>query len=162
MFRRCAFPRWCSAQHAASCRCVCRSIPRACRIALAPDGTLWVLSGTRNDKTQHVEHYTTAGKRIDETFTLPADTVAVDIALDAQGRVLIADNGPRQQVLFFSKSNGRYAESGSLGERGGIFSGVAGKPGPQRFNGLTGVGVDARGNVYGPTNGIGPRYDPSS
>ena len=50
---------------------------------------------------------------------------------------VIADNGPRQQVLFFSRSNGRYAESGSLGERGGIFSGTPGKPGPQRFNGLT-------------------------
>ena len=130
------------------------------RIALAPDGTLLVLSGTRNDKAPQVEHYTAAGKRIDETFTLPADTVAVDITLDAQGRVLIADNGPRQQVLFFSKNNGRYAESGSLGERGGIFSGTPGKPGPQRFNGLTGVGVDARGNVYVSTNGIGPRYDP--
>jgi hypothetical protein len=130
------------------------------RMALAPDGTLWVLSGTRNDRAPHVEHYTASGKRLDETFTLPTDTVAVDIAVDAQGRILIADNGPRQQVLFFSKSNGRYAESGSLGERGGIFSGVAGRPGPQRFNGLTGVGVDARGNVYVSTNGIGPRYAP--
>jgi hypothetical protein len=119
-----------------------------------------VLSGTRNDRAPRVEHYTATGQRIDENFTLPADTVAVDLAVDAQGRILIADNGPRQQVLSFTKSNGRYAESGTLGERGGIFSGVAGKPGPQRFNGLTGVGVDARGNVYVSTNGIGPRYDP--
>ncbi len=100
------------------------------------------------------------GKRIDENFELPADTLAVDVAVDATGRVLIADNGPRQQVLFFSKKDGRYEESGSLGERGGIFSGVAGRPGPRRFNGLTGVGVDARGNVYVSTNGIGPRYEP--
>ncbi|MEA3129568.1 MAG: hypothetical protein QOF46_1363, partial [Paraburkholderia sp.] len=33
------------------------------RIALAPDGTLWVLSGTRTDKAPQVEHYTAAGKR---------------------------------------------------------------------------------------------------
>ncbi|MGF6967573.1 hypothetical protein OKW43_004601 [Paraburkholderia sp. WC7.3g] len=130
------------------------------RLALAPDGTLWVLTGTRGDRAPGIEHYTASGQRIDDTITLSADTVAVDLAVDAQGRILIADNGPRQQVLFLSKRDGRYTESGTLGERGGIFSGVAGKPGPLRFNGLTGVGVDARGNVYVSTNGIGPRYEP--
>jgi hypothetical protein len=129
-------------------------------IALAPDGTLWVLADTKGDRAPTVAHYTASGQRLDDTLPLPADTVAVDVAADGQGRVLIADNGPRQQVLFFSKTNGRYAASGTLGERGGIFSGVPGKPGPQRFNGLTGVGVDARGNVYVSTNGIGPQFKP--
>ncbi|MCC8391449.1 hypothetical protein LJ656_02525 [Paraburkholderia sp. MMS20-SJTR3] len=135
-------------------------VPEPGRIALAADGSLWVLTGTRGDGPPAIAHYTADGRRIDENFTLPAGTLAVDLATDAQGRVLIADNGPRQQVLFFSKRDGRYSESGTLGERGGIFSGVAGKPGPQRFNGLTGVGVDARGNVFVSTNGIGPRYAP--
>ncbi|MDI9654330.1 hypothetical protein QM306_39350, partial [Burkholderia cenocepacia] len=69
-----------------------------------------------------------------------------DVAVDAKGRVLIADNGPRQQILIFSKGGNGYAPSGTLGERGGIFAAPAGpapgRPGPQRFNGLTGVGVD--------------------
>jgi hypothetical protein len=62
-------------------------------------------------------------------------------------------------VLIFTRDGGanKYRESGALGERGGIFSGIAGRPGPQRFNGLTGVGVDAAGNVYVSTNGIGVR-----
>ena len=82
------------------------------------------------------------------------------MTIDAQGRLLVADNGPRQQVLIFTRDGGaanKYRESSALGERGGIFSGVAGRPGPQRFNGLTGVGVDAAGNVYVSTNGIGVR-----
>ena len=130
------------------------------KIALASDGTLWVLTGTLTDKTPHVAHYSASGQLLADTLPLPADSVPVDIALDPQGRVLIADNGPRQQVLFFSKHNGGYAATGTLGERGGIFSGVAGQPGPLRFNGLTGVGVDAHGNIYVATNGIGPRYAP--
>jgi hypothetical protein len=130
------------------------------RVALAPDGSLWVLTDTVSGKAPHVEHYTATGQRFNDNLPLPADTVAVDIAVDAQGRLLIADNGPRQQVLFFSSANGRYEATGALGERGGIFSGVAGHPGPQRFNGLTGVGIDARGNVYVSTNGIGPRFAP--
>lgn len=129
-------------------------------IALASDGTLWVLTDTNGERAPGVAHFTASGQRLDDTLPLPADTVAVDVTVDGQGRVLIADNGPRQQVLFFSKTNGRYAASGTLGERGGIFSGVPGKPGPQRFNGLTGVGVDARGNVYVSTNGVGPQFKP--
>lgn len=130
------------------------------KMALASDGTLWVLTGTLTDKTPRVAHYSASGKLLADTLPLPADTVPVDIALDPQGRLLIADNGPRQQVLFFSKRNGGYVATGTLGERGGIFSGVAGQPGPQRFNGLTGVGADAHGNIYVATNGIGPRYAP--
>ena len=76
------------------------------RIALAPDGTLWVLTGTLTDSTPHVAHYSASGQLLADTLPLPADSVPVDIALDAHGRVLIADNGPRQQVLFFSKNAG--------------------------------------------------------
>nr|WP_246355738.1 hypothetical protein [Paraburkholderia humisilvae] len=128
-------------------------------LALAPDGSLWVLTDTLSGKAQLV-HYSASGQKLDDTLPLPPDSVPADVSVDAQGRVLIADNGPRQQVLFFSKQNGRYAASGTLGERGGIFAGVAGRPGPQRFNGLTGVGVDARGNIYVSTNGIGPTFAP--
>ena len=130
------------------------------KMALASDGTLWVITGTLTDKTPHFAHFSANGQVLADTLPLAADSVPVDIALDAQGRLLIADNGPRQQVLFFSKRNGGYVPAGTLGERGGIFSGVAGQPGPQRFNGLTGVGADARGNIYVATNGIGPRYAP--
>lgn len=129
-------------------------------IALAADGTLWVISGALTDATSHVAHYSASGQLLADTLPLPADSVPVDVALDAHGRVLVADNGPRQQVLFFSKEGGRYVASGTLGERGGIFAGVAGQPGPQRFNGLTGVGVDASGNVYVSTNGMGPHFAP--
>lgn len=130
----------------------------AAHLALDRDGTLWVLTDARSG-TPHVAHYTASGQHLDDTLPLPDDTVATDVAVDAQGRVLIADNGPRQQVLIFSRTNGRYQASGTLGERGGIFSGVAGRPGPRRFNGLTGVGADAHGNVYVASNGFGPRYD---
>jgi hypothetical protein len=129
------------------------------RIALAGDGTLWALTGTMTDAAPRVAHYSASGQKLEDTLPLPADCVAVDIAADPKGRVLIADNGPRQQVLIFSKTNGQYALSGTLGERGGIFAGHAGRPGPQRFNGLTGVGADGAGNIYVAMNGTGPKPD---
>jgi hypothetical protein len=128
------------------------------RLALAGDGTLWLLTETLHGPARLV-HRRPDGRPIDDAPALPDDTQAVDVAVDARGRVLVADNGPRQQILIYAKTGDRYAADGTLGVRGGIFSGYAGRPGPQRFNGLTGVGVDRAGNVYVAMNGIGPRHD---
>ncbi|OTP70482.1 hypothetical protein PAMC26510_25380 [Caballeronia sordidicola] len=134
------------------------SAPQPGRLALAKDGTLWALTNTQGAKAR-LAHYTPAGAVIDDAPASAAGTDAVDVAVDTQGRLLVADNGPRQQVLIFTRDGeaNKYRETSTLGERGGIFSGVAGKPGPQRFNGLTGVGADAAGNIYVSTNGIGVR-----
>lgn len=128
------------------------------RLARASDGTLWAILDS-TDPTSRIAHYSAAGQLIADAPVLSSTTQAVDLTVDSQDRLLIADNGPRQQVLIFTRGDGRgvYRETATLGERGGIFSGVAGRPGPQRFNGLTGVGADGAGNVVVSTNGIGPQ-----
>lgn len=131
------------------------------RLAVSSDGTIWAIVNSSSDSGARpgLAHYAANGQLIGDAPALGSDTQAVDLALDSKGRLLIADNGPRQQVLIFTRDSGRkgkYRETATLGERGGIFSGVAGRPGPQRFNGLTGVGADAAGNVVVSTNGVGP------
>jgi len=131
------------------------------KLALAGDGSLWVLAGSSTGPAAHVEHYSPQGKLLSaRALALPSGAVPVDIAVDPSQRILVADNGPNQQILIYSQSGGRYRQTGTLGERGGIFAGVRGRPGPGRFNGLTGVGTDAQGNIYVATNGIGPDYAP--
>lgn len=128
------------------------------RLALAPDGTLWALTDTLSGPAR-VAHYTAEGKKLPDTVAVPEDALAVDIAVDKKGRLLIADNGWRQQVLVFTAAkSGRYELADTFGERYGIWAGKPaeqGRPGPMRFNGLTGVGVDAAGNIYVSMNGIG-------
>ncbi|CAG4888383.1 NHL repeat-containing protein [Paraburkholderia gardini] len=143
------------------------------RLALAPDGSLWIIEGIRTDGSRRVVHYKRDGTPTGE-LTLPPDTVPVDLTLDARGRLFIADNGPRQQVLIFTAADAALAPdhklpdqsvhggssmrlSATLGETGGIYAGRAGAVGPLRFNGLTGVGVDRAGNVYVSMNNWGPR-----
>jgi hypothetical protein len=128
------------------------------RIALAKDGSLWAVIDSLGARPR-IAHYTAAGVVIADAPALQRDTQPQDLALDARGRLLVADNGPRQQVLIFTFDAGAYRESATLGERGGIFAGVPGKPGPQRFNGLTGVAADAAGNIYVSTNGVGVHSD---
>jgi hypothetical protein len=137
------------------------------RLALAPDGSLWVIENSRTEGARRVVHHARDGARLGE-LTLPDGVVPVDLTVDTRGRLLVADNGVRQQILIFtaalqpgsqpgSQPGAGMQLSASFGQQGGIYAGRAGAPGPQRFNGLTGVGVDRAGNLYVSMNGAGPR-----
>ncbi|HZZ03459.1 hypothetical protein [Paraburkholderia sp.] len=143
------------------------------RLALAPDGSLWIVENSRTDGAGRVVHRARDGARLGE-LALPRGVVPADLTVDTRGRLLIADNGARQQILIFTANPANSVNSGvtasgaaqpgagmqlsaSFGEEGGIYAGRAGAPGPRRFNGLTGVGVDRTGNIYVSMNGAGPR-----
>lgn len=77
------------------------------------------------------------------------------IAFDMSGNLLVADNGPDQDVKIFSRSPGGWTLTRTFGTKGGVFSGpVPGAAGPRRFWGIRGLGVDSVGNVYVGNTGI--------
>lgn len=125
-------------------------------LALAPDGSLWGVLGIQTP-SPHLEHWSATGTVLHDKVPLPADAIPVSLAFDAKGRLLVADDGPRQQVLIYAKGDAGWHADGTLGELHGILSGTPGVPGPQRFNGLTSVAADAHGNVYVSMDGRGPR-----
>ena len=129
-------------------------LPRPGRIALASDGTLWIIQhGTAAGRPRLV-HVTRHGALLPGTITGMADPAA--LCLDNHGRLLVADDGPGQQVRLYDVHGLRPRFVGTLGISGGILGGTGpqiGRDGPLRFNHLTGVGCDSLGNVYVASNG---------
>ncbi|CAB3801578.1 hypothetical protein [Paraburkholderia caffeinilytica] len=133
------------------------NVPSPGRIALDTDSTLWVMSGVSSGNLS-ILHYAANGTALSGTVPLPAGTVPTDIAISPSGQILVADNGPAQQILVFNKyADGQPRIAESIGTRNGIFHAVKGVPGNWRFNGITGLGVDPAGNLYVAQNGEGPR-----
>lgn len=127
------------------------TVDRPGRIAVAKNDSIWIACGS----PAKVKHFSHDGSAMNQEIEGVGDPAA--LAFDRAGHLLVADDGPDQQVKIFDVS-GEPKSIGTLGERGGIFAGRRGMTGPLRFNGLTGIGCDALGNIYVSSNGLGPHY----
>ncbi len=77
------------------------------------------------------------------------------LAFDRAGHLLVADNGPDQNVKIFAMDRKQPRLLRMFGDPGGVFAGpVPGKVGARRFWGIRGLGVDSQGNVYVGNTGI--------
>ncbi len=133
-----------------------RSIPCAKAGALAVDGpALWVVR--ENFVTNVYERpYAERGVvlKLDRTTGAEIARIAdlevpTALAVDRTGvspRLLVAENGADQQVRVYDIA-GTPRFIGAIGRKGGLMA-AKGVVDDLAFNGLTGVGVDAKGNVY--------------
>jgi DNA-binding beta-propeller fold protein YncE len=121
------------------------------QIAVDEQKNLWIDQEGANNTSQ-ISHYSNRGRFLSKKITDVVDPTA--LAIDPHGRLLIADNGPRQQVLIYEVTETPTLVE-TLGVEGGIYSGIPGEVGSHKFNGLTGVGTDATGNIYVSNDGFG-------
>ncbi len=110
-------------------------------LALDRQGDIWAVSGGKS-----VSCFSPSGQKRNVKVALPKDSLATSLSFAPDGRLVICDNGPRQQVLFFDAQSGKLV--GTFGERGGMFGADPGRVGPMRLAGPMGAGFDARGNFY--------------
>jgi len=116
------------------------TVPGAKDLVADAKDTLWILVG------QEIRRYSLEGTRLPETISDAGSPVAVSID-HQQGRLVVCDDGPRQQVLFYDIS-GPPRLVGTFGQASGIRSGTPGEVRPLKFFALVGAGVDAKGNIY--------------
>lgn len=126
-------------------------VPRPDRMVMDVRGVLWILLAPEDERSGA---WALAGFDGDGNekarLSFPAAVRPADLALDAQGRLLVCDTGISQQVLLFDGlEKGAPQPCGTFGEAHGIFGGtVPGRAGDRRFNHPRGIGADASGNVY--------------
>lgn len=115
------------------------------QITVDRQGNLWVIQSKNGSTPAKIVHFSKEGNLLPQVIGDVVDPSA--IAVDNQGRLLVAENGPRQQVLIYNITN-KPQQSGSFGTKGGIYAGIPGEIGDLKLYGLTGVGKDAAGNIY--------------
>jgi hypothetical protein len=124
-----------------------RSFPvsRPGKLILDRQNTLWIIQRRDASSPARILHYSADGVLLPESITGVVDPTA--LALDTEGRLMVAENGPRQQILFY-RIVGAPVLVKTFGEAGGIYSGRRGSIGDLRLNGPNAVGMDAAGNLY--------------
>jgi hypothetical protein len=111
-------------------------------LVVARDGTLWVIVGNR------IEHFSGKGVRLPGSIANAGSPNALAIGND-RGQLIVCDDGPRQQVLFYDvtlPSSPRLVRT--FGIKGGLRAGTPGKVEPLKLFALRGAGTDNEGNVY--------------
>ncbi|MCU1237785.1 MAG: repeat-containing protein, partial [Candidatus Solibacter sp.] len=115
------------------------------KLVLAPEGTLWVIQTPDSKNHARILQYAADGTQ------LPGEIADVidprDLAFDPAGRLLVAEAGPRQQILFYDVSSSPRLVA-TFGANGGIYSGNPGEMGDQKLISPVGVGADSAGNIY--------------
>ena len=120
-------------------------------ITIDPQKNLWIIQGKNGSKSAQILHYSQSGKELPQKIADIVEPTA--IAIDHKGKLLVAENGPRQQMLIYDIKD-KPVQVGSFGCKGGIYAGVPGEVGDLKLYGLTGVGTDASGNIYINSNGF--------
>ena len=136
------------------------NVPRVGRLAAAPDGTVWVTQEEDAENLAKIVRFDAEGKKLAGEIVGQKGFYPAALHFDKSGRLMVADNGPDQQIKIYDVSNAP-KQIGTFGAKGGIFSGVAGRVEPLKFCGLTGVGTDANGNIYVSQNRFGPHVNGS-
>ncbi len=114
-------------------------------IAIDKTGNLWII---QNNK---VVNYSKQGKRLARVISNLKNPSA--IAVDNRGRLLVAENGDRQQIFIYDIKN-KPQQIATFGEKGGIYAGIPGEVKDLKFYGISGVGTDSRGNIYVSNDGF--------
>lgn len=111
----------------------------------APGDSLDTISSSLDFR---IVQYSRDGKPTGKVIAAPGRPLG--LALDATGALMVADDGPRQQIVIYDISGDSPRPIGAFGQEGGILTAPFGEfgSGPARLAYPCGVGIDSAGGIY--------------
>jgi hypothetical protein len=124
-------------------------------VVLGPKGALWVIAnnavarlpfapdGEENSREAGEEAKTANAVSLCREVSKPTA-----LAFTQDGKLIVCDDGPDQQVKFYDVRGGLPKLVGTFGDKGGLRSGTPGLSAPTKLYSPRGAGTDAAGNLY--------------
>lgn len=130
-------------RHAATWKTVSWSIhiPGVTAVALASDGSLWIV------QKGVIVQLGPDGHETGKTIVDAGNPSALAFSHARPHELIVCDDGPRQQVLFYDVG-GPVRLLRRFGAEGGLRAGHAGEMTPDKLFALRGAGVDSEGKLY--------------
>ncbi len=114
-------------------------------LAIGGGGVLWVIQTGDQNHAPRILSLTADGSPRPETIDDVINPRSVSI--DNQGRLMVAEAGPRQQILVYDIS-AKPTLVQTFGNPGGIYAGTPGEFGDSKFVFPVAAGSDSDGNIY--------------
>jgi hypothetical protein len=122
------------------------ALDRCNEMALAPEGSsLWIIQDADTANAAQVVHFSVSGEKLGQVISDVA--IPVDVAFDNAGQLLVGDNGIDQNIKIYAGLDTTPIRVATFGVTGGVVA-AGGDMAPLHLNGITGVDVDAAGNIY--------------
>ena len=127
------------------------------KVAIDSSGYLWIVQYSGSETTSSkILKYSSAGVYQGSSYDITDCINPSEIALDNQGRLMVADSDPSRNNIRIYGVSGTPALATTFGDTGGFYPTGASNKGvvtPTRFDGITGMGTDSSGNYYVVTDG---------
>ncbi len=125
------------------------NVPGAYDIAVENENSIWVSLGGKDGAANEVRNYDAEGNRLPGALDGFGKLMGISIG-NHQGHLIVADDGPDKQVLFYDISDpANPVLTREFGEKGGILSGNRGVfDNDLKFYDVQDAGTDAEGNIY--------------
>ncbi len=121
---------------------------RASALTLSPQNELWVLQEGDTRHPPRVVALDGNGRPGPREIRFDARAEPAAVCFMPDGRLLVADDGPRQQLLLFSHLDSGPRPAGAIGREGGIHADPSGAVEPLKFNRPRAIACDTAGTLF--------------
>lgn len=124
-------------------------VERPGKLVVDGSGNVWVIQQAGASGGARILCFSKEGQLRPQRIQCAAGEIPIALAYDRKAnRLLVADNGPDQNIKIYVDLDKSPKLAGTFGVTGGIYGGTPGLVGPGRFHDLSGVGIDDEGNIY--------------